>query len=592
MARWWCQSARPALAGLFLCTLAHAVHADAPIGDPSAFLQQTEQVRTRDNARYVRMLEQIHRQAPHLTPAEQWRLRYLDAWQTAYRGDYAQAEPVLRDVIAHSGDRALAAKASALLMSNLAINSRYEEAFALANRLASELPGITDRLARFIVLANLSQAMNLAGEQDLALRYARMMEQRLPPGETLCSPRNMQAAALDQAGRLHSASPELTRAIDTCLAAGQPVLANTMRLVKVRLYRNEGHPREALALLMRIGPSIRASRYFSHLRGAQSELALTYEKLGEDDQARKAALAVVAMSSPGDANTWLQEAYELLYRIARKKGDTAAALDYYEHAVAQDRLNLNDVGARAHAYQVVQQHLLTRKLETEALSRQNNILRLQQALATKAAETGRLYNLLLLVVLASIVFWLLRLKRSQLRFKKLAQRDSLTGILNHQHFIREAERNLQLLDKRVGHACLVVLDLDHFKSINDTHGHAVGDMVLKRTVAACQRQLRPADVFGRLGGEEFGILLHECSREQGMDIANRIRLAIAEAPDGEEGGDVAVSASVGLASTATSGYGVQRLCREADAALYRAKRAGRDCVMGDVEMASALVQAR
>jgi diguanylate cyclase (GGDEF)-like protein len=98
-------------------------------------------------------------------------------------------------------------------------------------------------------------------------------------------------------------------------------------------------------------------------------------------------------------------------------------------------------------------------------------------------------------------------------------------------------------------------------------------------------------LFGRLGGEEFGILLHECSRLQGMEIANRIRAAIAGTQIVKDGCAVSISASMGLASTDTAGYGLQRLCVKADAALYRAKRAGRNLVMCDVEVAGNLAQA-
>lgn len=579
------------LVSLAVCACVHAAGAIEAIGDPATFLAQTERVRTNDHARFVSMLEQIHRHAESLTPGERWYLRYLDAWQTSYQGDYAKAEGMLRDVIDHSGDPVLVAKASALLMSNLGIGGRYEEAYTLANGLVTELPGMKDRLARFIVLANLSQAMSFAGQYELALNYARMMEGALPQGETLCNPLSMEAAALHNSKKLKASSPELQRAIDTCVAAGQPVFTNTLWLLKGNLYLAEGEPDKALALLRRIAPSISTNRYYAHRLGSQVELAQAYEKLGDDRNARKAALAAVAMARPGEASEWLKEAYEVLYHVEKKKGNAGAALAYYERAVALDKDYLDDVSARALAYYMVQQHVLSRKLEAEALSKQNHILRLQQALATKAVETSRLYILLLLLAIASIVFWLFRLKRSQLRFKKLSREDGLTGILNHQHFIGQAERTLRVLEKRVGHACLVVLDLDHFKQVNDTHGHAMGDAVLRRAVVACQRQLRPSDVFGRLGGEEFGILLHECSRQQGMDIANRIRAAIAGTPLHKDGCVVTVSASVGLASTDTSGYGLQRLCKEADAALYRAKRAGRNCVMGDIEVGGVTVQA-
>lgn len=577
--------------GLSWCLLAQAAPAVESITEPGRFLDRAESLRTKDHARFVEMLARIHRERPRLTPSEQWQLRYLDAWETMFEGEYAKSESALRDVIDHSGNELLAAKASGLLVNNLTLNRRYEDAFTLANKLAASFPRIKDPQARYYLASDLSQTLNFAGEIDLAVQYAKMAEEAVPPGESLCRPYSREVAALYNGKRLTSASPEIQRAIEICEAAHEPVMSNSIWLLLASLYLEENQPAKALALIDRREPSIRANDYYPHLLSSQAERAQAYAKLGRDGEARKAALAVVAKVPQGSFNDWLDDAYEVLYRIEKRGGNSTAALAYYERYVAQDKGYLDEVRARTLAYESAKQHMLAQKLKTESLSKQNKILRLQQALATKAAETVRLYNVLLLLIIGSIGLWMLRLKRSQLRFKKLSRLDGLTGILNHQHFISKAERALHHLDKSVGHACLIVLDLDHFKLINDTHGHAMGDTVLKRTVAACQRQLRPTDLFGRLGGEEFGILLYECSREQGMDIANRIRAAIVEEPMANEGCDITVSASVGLASTATSGYGVQRLCREADAALYRAKRAGRNCVMGDVEVASALTHA-
>ena len=568
MRRWW-QRPRPwpALAGLVFCACVRAGQPGQALPQVDALLQQTERVRTTDHPRFLRTLAELHRDASVLTSRQRWQLRYLDAWQAAFMGDYPRAEAMLRDVMQHADDRTLAAKATALLMSNLAFGRRYEEAYALANRLVADLPQIDNRAGRFIVLANLSQLLNFAGQTDQALNYARMMEGTLPPGESLCDPLSKQAAALDSGNRLRSSSPELRQAIDACLAAGQPVFANAMRLVMGKLLLQERRPGQAMALLERIGPGIKASHFYLHRLSWEVERAQAYHRLGDDKAARQAALAAVAMSGQDDINVWLKEAYEVLFLVAKRRGEMAAALAYYQRYVIQERGSLDDVSARALAYQVVQQQVLAGKLEAEALSKQNNILRLQRALDTKAMETGRLYNGLLLLTLASIVFWLLRLKRSQLRFKKLSRLDGLTGIFHHQHFISEAERSLRLLEKKFVHACLITIDLDHFKLVNDTHGHAMGDAVLRRSVALCQQQLRPGDLFGRLGGEEFGALLCGCSRAQGMEIAHRIRAVIAETPVRKDEAVVAISASIGLASTETSGYGLQRLCKEADAAL-------------------------
>jgi diguanylate cyclase (GGDEF) domain len=571
------------LTALFFCVLMQASHAtrNPEITDASAFLDQTESLRIKDHRQFAERLAQIHRESPALTMAERWHLRYLDALESSLDGNYAVAEKPLHDVIDHSGDPTLAAKASALLMNNLAIGRRYEDAFRLAQQLTIDLPRIKDKMVRLQVLSYLSQMLNLAGQTDLAIKYAHMMEDTAPSATTSCYARSKLVAALYNAKRLTSSSPELKQVVDTCEAARQPILTTTGQLILGTLFLEEHRPAKTLALLDQMAPGIQVNHYYPNTLSAQVQRAQAYEQLGKDEDARKAALAAVAMASPDDINDYLKDAYEVLYRVAKRHDDTASALAYYEHYVAQDKSSLDDAAAQALAYQTVQQRVLTRKLETEELSKQNSTLRLQRALDTKAVETSRLYIILLLMGLAFIALWLYRLKRSQLGFRRLSRHDGLTGIFNHQHFISEADRVLRLLEKKLGHACLISIDLDHFKQVNDTHGHVVGDAVLKHAVAICQQHLRPADLFGRLGGEEFGILLHECSRKQGMDIANRIRLAIEAAPMEKDGCVISISASVGLASTDTTGYELLRLCVEADAALYRAKRAGRNRVIAD-----------
>ncbi|WP_233841879.1 GGDEF domain-containing protein [Dyella sp. 2HG41-7] len=571
----------PIIVAMAWSALVQVGYAAMSISNPAEFLEQAESVHAVDHARFVQMLAQIHREAPPLKPAEQWHLRYLDAWEAMFEGDYAKSETELRDVIDHSGDPTLAAKALAQLMDNLATNRRYEEAFAMANRLTAGLSQITDRKTRFWLFYELSQMSNYAGQIDLAIQYAHMAADSAPPGSSLCFPYYLQVAALYNGKRLTSGSPELHEAIETCDASKYPVTANAAWLILVSLHLDENQPAKAMALLDHIEPAIRASHYYPHMLSSQVQRAQAYAELGDDNSAKTAALAAIGMSHPNEISEWLMVAYDVLYKAEKKLGHSAAALSYYEHYAAQDKGYLDDISARSLAYEVAQQNMLMQKFETERLSKQNNILRLQQQLATKAVETSRLYIVLLIMVLVFIVFWLFRLKRSQLRFKILARLDGLTGVFNHQHFIGEAERALRGLEKKHGVACLISIDLDHFKQVNDTHGHAIGDAVLKHTVAICKQHLRPTDLFGRLGGEEFGILLMGCSRDQGAAIADRIRMAIEATPMDKDECVVAFSASIGLVSTETCGYDLHQLWREADSALYRAKRTGRNRLIVD-----------
>src|SRR6185437_7293693 len=119
----------------------------------------------------------------------------------------------------------------------------------------------------------------------------------------------------------------------------------------------------------------------------------------------------------------------------------------------------------------------------ETLSRNNRVLELEHKLAAKQMEATRLYIVILTLILLFIGLWALWTKRSQLHFKSLSRIDGLTGISNRLHFIECAETMLAYASKSGQDVCLVLFDLDHFKSINDRFGHATGDFVLKRAAA-------------------------------------------------------------------------------------------------------------
>jgi diguanylate cyclase (GGDEF)-like protein len=178
-----------------------------------------------------------------------------------------------------------------------------------------------------------------------------------------------------------------------------------------------------------------------------------------------------------------------------------------------------------------------------------------------------------------IALFAYRTKRSQLHFMKLSRVDGLTGIDNRPYFIAQAERALDATRKLEQEVCVILCDLDHFKSINDKFGHATGDHVLRQAVDACRKHLRASDLFGRFGGEEFCILLPGCSLADARQRCEQLRAAIASVTTESGNASATVSASFGVAATSSSGYELRQLLAHADAALYRAKFAGRNCVV-------------
>lgn len=172
--------------------------------------------------------------------------------------------------------------------------------------------------------------------------------------------------------------------------------------------------------------------------------------------------------------------------------------------------------------------------------------------------------------------------RESLRFE--AMHDSLTGLLNRGAVLEQLSKELLRASRHGAPVSVLMGDLDHFKSINDTHGHAAGDAVLRETSRRLKAGVRAYDSVGRLGGEEFIAVLPECDAKTGLSVAQRLCRSLADTPTTYGGRAIAHSISIGVA--ATDQYGAARadeLIRAADAALYRAKHAGRSRALLAIE---------
>jgi diguanylate cyclase (GGDEF)-like protein len=563
---------------LLMTMLTGTVAIAVPVsGDPAQLLKQADSLRTSNHAAFVQLMHRLEGTAG-LSPSQRMYLRYLQAWNVGYLGNYEVATPQLNAIIAESTDATLRFRAGTTLVNMLAIGAHYESAFARTSELLEQLPHITDKDARIQALGVASLLYNDAGQYDLGLRYADQMLSENPEGSGDCKGKFLRVQALYESGAFSAFGKQSEVAVVACNKAVEPIFTNTVRFYVASFEIRSGRSAAAIKLLQKYYADVQHIGYPELISEFNAVLAQAYWDQGQIALATRYAHAAVDGDAKRQFTKSLAGAYELLYQISNRQGDFQSALAYHKKYMTVDKGYLNEVSAKALAYQTVKQQVLAKKLQIETLNKQNQILTLQQSLAKKAAETSHLYIFVLLMVLAFIAFWAYRIKRSQLRFMKLARRDGLTDIFNRQHFVSEAELQLQYCRKSSHDACLVLIDLDYFKIVNDTHGHAVGDRVLRRAVEACQAHLRSTDIFGRLGGEEFGILLPECTLEQVVARTERIRIAIATAATGEDAPGVAISASFGVSITSQSGYDLRQLLIHADDALYRAKREGRNRV--------------
>jgi len=200
---------------------------------------------------------------------------------------------------------------------------------------------------------------------------------------------------------------------------------------------------------------------------------------------------------------------------------------------------------------------------------------IDQMPATTLLDFRVVNELAYLAVVGVAIAGLSQLRHTHSQLELLATQDPLTNVLNARAFSHELAQELSR-NRRYGRPlALIYLDLDDFKSVNDAHGHATGDAVLRLVADAMRGAVRQADVVGRLGGDEFGVLMPETDGDVAHAAANRLVAGIRTVFRGTP----SVTASIGVVAVSGTEAGTDELLRKADQAMYAAKRAGKDRVV-------------
>ncbi len=170
-------------------------------------------------------------------------------------------------------------------------------------------------------------------------------------------------------------------------------------------------------------------------------------------------------------------------------------------------------------------------------------------------------------------------RQYETELKRLAATDSLTGVVNRRHLLEQGNREIERARRYGQPLTLLLLDIDHFKAVNDKFGHAVGDLALVKFAQCCQAALRGPDVLGRIGGEEFAVLLPATAEPGARVCAERLRRDVSELEIETESFPLRLTVSIGLAPYVDGDTSIGDTVKRADRALYEAKRSGRNRVI-------------
>ena len=562
------QQAARSLVVALLCALPAFAMA-SPLGDA---LAKADALRTSDPAQFGKAMATARALAPSATAVERDQLTLLGVYQDWRAGRVDRATATARTLSANSTDVVVRYRATVLVANLAALTRNYAIGADYLARAGTMEAALTDPA---ILAMGASAAATLYNQFE---HYARRTLTYADTPRIRCIAYENLARALVHLHRVTDERRDLVAPLDTCRQAREPIALHLLQTSHARFLIDAGRHAEAARLMRANLAGAEQSGYTRLTAEFHSLIAEALLGTGDLDGARRAALN--ALQTTGAEPTWMPmlDARRVLYQVEKRQGNVAAALGHLEALADGERSELTDLQARERAYQDGRIRLLQEQQRSDILRQQNRVLQLERRVAEQRRTLLFTVVAALVLIVSLLAFWSARLLRVQRRLRHLSERDPLTGISNRRHFVAGVQSALEAARARQQPVSLLLLDLDHFKSINDHAGHEAGDRVLMEIARVGRQHAGPSELFGRLGGEEYGLCLPGTGIEDAEVVANRWLAAIREAvaythPDGRP-----VTASIGVSSTERSGYDYDRLMRDADAAMYGAKASGRNRV--------------
>ncbi len=564
---------RHAGGGLLLAAALAACPAALAASEPSLdqLLARAESIRSGDPVAFRQALREINSRRAEADDGQRAQIDYLDAYAMAFAGRFDDAIKAAQKLLKPEYSTEIQVRAGALIVNNYAGTRQFTEGLRQLEDTLALAPKTTDPSLKVHVAVAAAVLYNQIGQYEHGVRFADEVLAATTIPRERCFAGFLKSEAQFYLGELPNDDSDLNTVVSGCESSKETVLANLTREVLAQKWAAQGQRKRAIALLRSHLTEIEGTRY-PRLVGEVHALLAQY-LLEEDDidAAETHASRAASLSANITYSSPLVSAYRTLYEIAERRGDKGQALAQYRKYAEADRAYLNEVKARELAYQIVRQ-------ETRQKTQQIQMLQLQHKIERQATQNTRLVMILLILLVASISYWAFKIKRVQLSLKKMAETDALTGICNRHHFTLRAERALAECAHNGEQASLIMFDLDHFKTINDRFGHGTGDWALKQVAEASRGFCRRIDVLGRLGGEEFAILMYGCDLRAAARVAEDLRLRLAQIDTQETGHTFAITGSFGVTSSMLSGYSLAKQLSHADRLLYRAKHLGRNRV--------------
>jgi diguanylate cyclase (GGDEF)-like protein len=546
-------------------------------------IEQAERLDT--TASRQRAREALDRIAPRLDEAsvdQMARFRLLQARNHGLAGQYQLGLEELARLRKLDDLPARHELRSLELCSNLAMQiSEYVDAFRCLNAAMEMQDEVDDPGLQSGIFGLAAYWHSQLGDPDKGLHYAqRTLELASRTGSLReeCVAHEKLGQAYELADQIDDAIRTYREGLPKCREGNDPLFTGLMQILLGRaLHRNDQLEMAEEWLRQGIEETRAAGFQDGVLDGLVNYGSLLFD-LGRLAEAEEILLDVVDTARTRERWESLKGSYRTLARIAAQRGDLGSAYDHLLRHL-EVRENMLDIErARLIAFQEVEFDMLAREQQIELLQEQARISELEAVNRKQRRQLVWVTYTIAGVLLVVLALLLIHATRERRHYRRLSTLDSLTGLRNHTSFISEGDLMLTECLNRHEPATLIICDIDHFKLINDSHGHHVGDRVLIRLASRIRETFGDNAIAGRIGGEEFAVLLGGMDIDRAGAQVERLRSRIEKMRS--EDNHIDFTLSFGLAEC-RPGESFTELRERADRAMYRAKAAGRDRVIAD-----------
>ena len=542
-------------------------------------LIELDQLRLKDKNTFSEQLALLSQDATlaPITETQKSQLLLLQAWDLVLSANFNQALEIVES-LENQDDLSTRISATSLKVNIHTLSSQYTEAFIGIEKLLSSLNFVNDENLYYQSIGQVILLYNKIEHYEAIPALVKHGLMITKSDNLLC---RLKTLALPS--HYHTLSyPEYEAEFNQVLTLCDKAQESVFNLITIRNHMfhllEQQQPDAALRFYQQYIAQVKQLNYPLLTAGFKAAAAEALLQQGELTGAAVLAAAAEQYLPTDRHDPAVLATYRVQYMLAQAQGSFQELLHYGEKRRDTELAIAREKASQQLAYHLANNEARLREQRIQLLDKDNELLTLERNLYQQQAENRYLFLIFicsLSLILAALTYR--SLTRSK-RFRLLAEFDQLTGISNRHHFYQQANLAVNYCQQNKRPLSVVLFDLDYFKKINDTYGHAMGDWALQQVVACCRNFMRNSDIFGRVGGEEFAIVLPDCAADKAEMLAEICRDAIAGIDTSQFSSPFVLTASFGISEAAQAGYDISALLDSADKALYKAKDNGRNQV--------------